>query len=328
MPLSSPTLPIAIIGAGMAGLAAADYLVSHGRKAVLFDKGRGPGGRMSTRRMTDANGVERQFDHGAQYFTARDPHFIAQTEKWAAANIVARWPAASADAWTGVPAMNAPIKAMASAHIVHWARRIAALAKRNDGWCLTAENGAENGEEFGPYSAVIIAVPAEQVAQLSAAHHPDFTARAKAIQSAPCWTVMLGFAAPLPTNAVAIKDFGPIGWAARNNAKPGRHRHENWVIQASASWSKAHLEDDKDTIIAPLSMALADALGLADMAAPEIAAAHRWRYAMVPVIARTNSPFAWDDSLNLGMCGDWLAGPRIENAWLSGHLLAKQIISI
>lgn len=306
----------------MAGLAAADYVVSHGREAVLFDKGRGPGGRMSTRRMTDANGTERQFDHGAQYFTARDPHFIAQTEKWAAANIVARWPAASADAWTGVPAMNASIKAMASAHIVHWATRIAALVQGEDGWRLTSEAG----EEYGPYSAVIIAVPAEQVAQLTAAHQPDFAAQASVIESAPCWTMMLGFADTLPTNAITIKDYGPIGWAARNNAKPDRPDIENWVIQASASWSKAHLEDDKDTIIAPLSTALAAALSLDDMPEPILAAAHRWRYAMVPKTSCTDNPFAWDDGLRLGMCGDWLAGPRIENAWLSGHFLGKHVI--
>lgn len=323
MPISSSSLPIAIIGAGMAGLAAADYVVSQGKEAVLFDKGRGPGGRMSTRRMTDANGTERHFDHGAQYFTARDPHFIAQTQKWAAAQVVARWPEASADAWTGIPAMNAPIKAMASAHIVHWATRIAALVQGEDGWRLTSEAGGE----YGPYSAVIIAVPAEQVAQLTAAHQPDFAARASAIESAPCWTVMLGFADTLPTDIISVRGHGPIGWAARNSAKPDRPAHENWVIQASAAWSKTHLEEEKEAIIAPLSAALAEALDITDMAEPILAAAHRWRYAMVPKTDRTDSPFAWDDGLRLGMCGDWLSGPRIENAWLSGHLLGQHIIN-
>ena len=328
MPSSLSSLPIAIIGAGMAGLAAADYLFSHGRQAVLFDKGRGPGGRMSTRRMTDAKGVERQFDHGAQYFTARDPRFIEQNEIWAAQKIVAPWPEASAQAWTGLPAMNAPIKAMASAHMVHWATRITALAQDDDGWRLASEAG----DEYGPYEAVFIAVPAEQVAQLTAAHQADFAMRASAIESAPCWTVMLGFADPLPTSTITISGHAPIGWAARNNAKPGRQKLENWVIQASAGWSKTHLEEEKEAIITPLSAALADALGIDDMPEPVLAAAHRWRYAQVPKVmatkaAGTDIPFAWDDSLKLGMCGDWLSGPRIENAWLSGHLLGQHVIS-
>ena len=41
---------IAIVGAGISGLMAATYLAEKGKAPVLFDKGRGPGGRMSTRR--------------------------------------------------------------------------------------------------------------------------------------------------------------------------------------------------------------------------------------------------------------------------------------
>jgi predicted NAD/FAD-dependent oxidoreductase len=62
-------MDFAIIGAGMAGLACADALKEAGHNVALFDKGRGPGGRMSTRRMETPLG-EVAFDHGAQYFTA------------------------------------------------------------------------------------------------------------------------------------------------------------------------------------------------------------------------------------------------------------------
>jgi renalase len=61
---------VGIIGAGVAGLTIAVYLTEAGHRAVVFDKGRGVGGRTSTRR---AEGVT--FDHGAQYFTVRDPRF-------------------------------------------------------------------------------------------------------------------------------------------------------------------------------------------------------------------------------------------------------------
>ena len=46
----------AVIGAGMAGMACAEVLVQAGWAVDLFDKGRGPGGRMSTRRITTAAG--------------------------------------------------------------------------------------------------------------------------------------------------------------------------------------------------------------------------------------------------------------------------------
>lgn len=61
---------IAIVGAGTAGLAAAQRLRKPDLVITLFDKSRGLGGRMATRRIEDL-----QFDHGAQYFTAKGPRF-------------------------------------------------------------------------------------------------------------------------------------------------------------------------------------------------------------------------------------------------------------
>ena len=78
---------VAVIGAGLAGLHAARRLHDAGAEVRVFDKARGSGGRMSTRR-TDFGA----FDHGAQYFTARDPRFRAQVEKWVASGAAAPWP--------------------------------------------------------------------------------------------------------------------------------------------------------------------------------------------------------------------------------------------
>src|SRR3982751_5969019 len=64
------TVPIAIIGTGIAGLSAAQALQAAGHSVHLFDKSRGSGGRMSSKR-SDAGAL----DMGAQYFTARDRRF-------------------------------------------------------------------------------------------------------------------------------------------------------------------------------------------------------------------------------------------------------------
>ena len=84
---------ILVIGGGMAGLAAARALHEGGARVIVIDKGRGPGGRMATRRVEVA-GHQVSFDHGAQYFTARDPAFRAVVAGWEAAGVAARWPAA------------------------------------------------------------------------------------------------------------------------------------------------------------------------------------------------------------------------------------------
>ena len=68
---------VAIVGGGIAGLTAARKLSRDGQSVQVFDKGRGAGGRASTRR----EGL-RQFDHGAQYCTAKEERFQRQVDSW------------------------------------------------------------------------------------------------------------------------------------------------------------------------------------------------------------------------------------------------------
>ena len=77
---------ICIVGAGIAGLTAADTLRSAGWAVTVVDKGRGVGGRMATRRIDSSS-----FDHGAQFFTARDERFKARVHAWEAAGIAQNW---------------------------------------------------------------------------------------------------------------------------------------------------------------------------------------------------------------------------------------------
>ena len=299
----------------MAGLACADALVAKGKAVRLFDKGRGAGGRMSTRRVATAAG-DASFDHGAQYFTARDAGFAALVSQWEKHEIAARWPAAGPEAWVGTPAMNAPIKAMAAHHIIAWGVRIDGINPSDDGWMLSADGAA-----FGLFEAVVLAIPAEQVPALIADHAPDFAALATATPAAPCWTVMLAFDAPVDCVSDTIKDAGAIGWAARNSAKPGRTGPESWVIQGSPDWSAEHLEDEPEAVIGALTLAFAAHYGQ-PLPAPLSATAHRWRYARS---GAAGWAALWDETKRLGVCGDWLIGPRVECAWVSGTALGDLI---
>ena len=301
---------IAIVGAGIAGLACADALRAAGAAVTLFDKGRAPGGRMATRRVaTDAG--EASFDHGAQYFTARDPCFREQVDRWQAAGLAAPWPAAGADAWVGTPSMAAPVRAMGKAHDVRFPVQIDHVEREGAGWRL-------KGERF---DALVVALPAEQAGPLIRPVQPRFAERAAQTPAAPCWTVMAAFGERLPAPDI-LRESGPIGWAARNSAKPGRTGPEAWVVQAGPDWSRVNMEREPTEIVPLLLKALADRLG--KTLPPCLSATvHRWRYARA---GAEGSGALWDAELRLGLCGDWLLGPRVEAAWLSGRRLAAAII--
>ena len=158
---------------------------------------------------------------------------------------------------------------------------------------------------------------------IAAQHVPDFASLTNAAISAPCWTVMLAFDAPMQHAPDILTDpCEPVGRAARNRAKPGRTGPEAWVVQASPAWSTAHLEDDSGVVIETMMAAFSAAIG-GDLPGPLSATAHRWRYAHS---ASADFHFLWDRGRRIGVCGDWLARPRVEAAWLSGYRLAGAIV--
>lgn len=307
---------IAIVGAGLSGLACATQLTGSGREVRLFDKARGPGGRMSTRRVETPLGVV-AFDHGAQYFTARGDSFKAQVQAWSEAGLAAPWPSAGPEAWVGVPGMNAPVKAMAEGQVVAWSTLVEALEPDGAAWRLRTAEGLSD-----PFDAVILALPAEQAAALLAPHDAALAARAAASSTAPCWTVMAAFEARLDLEGDIVREEGLLGWAARNASKPGRQGPEAWVVQATPDWSREHLEAPAETVIETLLGALARHVG-APLPAPLSVQAHRWRYAR----SSAGEDLAlWSPERRLGCCGDWLSGPRVECAWDSGEALAAAMI--
>ena len=308
---------VAIVGAGISGLSCAAELQAAGYDVTLFDKGRGPGGRMSSRRFSTPLG-EAVADHGAQYFTARDPAFLTQVQEWESAGIVAPWPDISEDAWVGVPTMNQIVRHMAATLNVHWNMRITTASQTHNGWTLSGEDQQVDGH----YDMLVLAIPSEQAVTLLAQHDFGMAREAMLARFQPCWTAIFAFDSPLPTDASHIRDGHVIGWASRETNKPGRTGLERWVVQASASWSADCLEEPAEDVADALLTALAKELHLPPLE-PIAQSTHRWRFAMSTGLG-TGS--LWNSHISLGVCGDWLLGPRIECGWLSGRHLSGKIL--
>ncbi|MEI8030476.1 MAG: FAD-dependent oxidoreductase [Comamonadaceae bacterium] len=340
---------IAIIGAGMAGIACARTLVQAGHRVSVFEKSRGFGGRMATRQ--SAFGT---FDHGAQYFTARDPRFVRALQTvpglckpWSANTVrvldehgqiaAASLPALEAH-WVPVPAMNALVGRWAQplmvAHQVELETRVTRLdrdALNPHLWQLHTQGVAGAQHVYSGFDAVLLAIPAEQARLLlNTSQKADHLAQQlDMVQVAPCWTLMLAFPQAMQPG---LSTLGPqwnaarsthhrIAWLARESSKPGRGAVERWTVQASAAWSQEHLEDDAKRVQAKLLKAFSEVTGI--RAEPAHVDTRRWRY------AQTTQPLGrshlWDASTGLGVCGDWCLGHRVEDAFISGLELALTV---
>jgi len=307
------TRNIAVIGAGMAGLTAATALKAAGHDVTVFDKARGPGGRMSTRRHETSAGPL-AFDHGAPAFSTLGADFQAQVEAWILAGLVEPWRAGGEALYVGVPGMNAPLKAMATELDARWSVTVTGLTPAGSGWGLAGAEGT------GPFEAIILAIPAEQASGLLDAVDADLAARARACVSTPCWSLMLAFDGPVESAGAVVLGEGGAAWAGRQSSKPGRPEPEAWVVQASPEWSSVHLELAPDQAAALMFEQFQAAVG-SPLPGVVSSAAHRWRYARA---GASEGPVAvWLPDLSLGVCGDWLGGSSVEGAWRSGRAVSE-----
>ncbi|NGM19065.1 NAD(P)-binding protein [Roseomonas stagni] len=317
---------IAIVGAGLAGMACAKSLEAHGARVRLFEKSRRPGGRLATRRV-EVEGVTHAFDHGAQYLTARGAHFAAVLDVTRAMP----WPDDSRK--VGRPNMATIGRGLADGLDIAVNRQVVEITGSPGAWMLRHHDGTlitpgaplPEGppEEDGPFDAIALTVPSPQAVPLLAGPAPHLAHVLEGVVMAPCWTVMLAFPTRIPLPDTLRLTGGPIAWAARDSSKPGRvAEQENWVVQASADWSRDHLERRPAEVAQLLHDALEKLVGQ-PLPPTLVKLAHRWRYALVE--KPLGAPCLWDPTLGLGAGGDWAIDARAEAAVDSGIALAAAI---
>ncbi|MCL7928562.1 NAD(P)/FAD-dependent oxidoreductase [Halomonas llamarensis] len=336
---------IAVIGAGLAGLACSNVLTQAGHRVALFDKARGPGGRMSSKRRPEAT-----VDLGAQAFTVRDDDFAAEVERWRAAGCVAEWPnslyQANPSGWqthhdgqtryTGAPRMSAITRHLAETltpqgATFYTSTRITALTNTAAGWELTCENG----DVVGPYTQVVITAPPPQAESLVQPLDNTLFSLCKRLPQQSCWAGWVVFETPLPALPGVASDWQmaraqhpALRLIARNRTKPGREAEpESVSLIAQLDWSKAHLEDENDAVAQQLFDALKSVFP-APLTFPKVTdiGAHRWRYSQPAEDADMPAEGFAIGRDGLALCGDSLRGGRVEDAWLSGYRLAQALL--
>jgi renalase len=334
---------IAVIGAGMAGIACARTLMQAGHAVQVFEKSRGAGGRMSTRRTEFGS-----FDHGAQYFTVRDARFQQALDTspslfqpWrantiqvqdGAGRVVAAARPQQQERYVATPGMNALVRHWAEPTQLHLETLVTRLEPdRLDPqlWQLQTTGPDDSSRVHAGFDAVLLALPSAQALALLRAcgQLPHVQEQLGQVEVAPCWTLMLAFAQAVGGSAfgphwqVARSDHHRVAWLAREGSKPAREAIERWTVQASPEWSLRHLEDDAERVKAKLLRAFTEVTGI--RTAPTLAQAHCWRYAQT--LKPLGRSHVWDASRRLGLCGDWCLGRRVEDAFVSGLELALAV---
>ena len=324
-------MKIAIIGAGISGLTTAINLDKN-YEITLFEKSRGAGGRICTRYTDSYN-----FDHGAQFFTARSPEFKEFLKPLINSGVIDNWKARLIEVrdnviinrqqwnndlphYVGVPSMSSIGKYLSKNLNIKLNTEVS-IQKSLEGWKVVDSDG----EVFGHYDWVISSIPAEQSLQLL----PDYFFHHDALKQKKmlgCYSLMLGFDEALDLDWDAAQLTGTdISWIAVNSSKPGRPDDYSLLVHSTNEWAEEHLDDDVDAVKAYLCSQVAEIIGQNVYSAHHIDL-HRWRYANIP--KQDNNTLFIDSESKLAACGDWCKKGRIEEAFRSGFDLAKEMNNI
>lgn len=324
---------IAIVGSGLAGLTAAVLLGDRNRAVTVFEKSRGPGGRMAAKRAPGGSA-----DIGAQYFTARSPAFLRFLTQHAGEASFGVWQGRfgyqhSDGEWgsfpdekryVGTPRMTAITRGLASTVEVKAQTRVEHLIRQGEEWTLRDTEG----ESYGPYDAVIVTAPPAQAQELFRNSQlqslgEELNEPVRHIQ--PCWAAAVYFSEPLeqPYEGMRCQD-DVLYWIANNSSKPGREdQGQWWVLHANPEWSRRHQDSSPGQVADEMVAAFQRVTGC--IKAPDDVVSHRWLYAKSS--ARDIPGFRWFDDHRIGLAGDWLSGGRVEGAFESAQGLVDKILS-
>lgn len=331
-----------VIGAGVAGLSCASALSRAGHRVLVLDKARGVGGRCATDRVDG-----QPIDFGPVFLHGSDPDFIELLHSIPSITLLEDWPRrrrgsgkpcqhdaflpterrfAIAEGLTAFP------KYLAEGLEVRLGAHVTDVSTADRSFTVTLDGG-----ESLQAPSLILAMPVEQMLSFVwplTKHSEELEAVAMLLDmvpSLPCLTVMAGYGLDAPEPAWDV--FYPetsdgLMLICHDSAKRVEPKHRALVLQASARWSRVHLDDPPQGWSTSL---LSEAAGLmgAWVAEPAWTRPHRWRYSRVDLGNELTGPVrvGLPSGASLGLTGDVFApGGGIEAAFGAGRALARRLL--
>ena len=320
---------IAVIGAGLAGITFASIMKDK-FNVKIFEKSRGIGGRMSTRKETPFI-----FDHGTQFFKIKTTECKEFFSQLFTQEIIQPWSfklayfegnhlreikiIKNADKfYVGVPNMDSILKYISRDCNVILNTKIEKIKRKNEKWELYDQNK----QSCGIYDWVILTLPAEQSLDLIS-HKTSFYPYVKKIKMKGCYSLMVGMNKSLQLGFdAAFIENKDIAWLALNNSKPSRTKNHCLLVNSSYDYATKNIDTPKDKVLEHLLNISCNLINY-DLFKSSFIKIHQWRYVEAECSPKEN--YFIDYENKIAVCGDWLINSRVEGAFLSANELSKEI---
>lgn len=341
---------VIVVGAGLAGITAAQHLSQAGYGVLVLDKSRGLGGRVATRRVGDV-----VLDHGCRYVPFSSglawlPDLLNQgiVQSWqpeaftlGADNQLVPQPLEEAY-YVAPQGMTAIAKTLAQGLSVQRQCQVSQVLPTAAGWTIMATT-VDGTTQTWESKALVLAIPAAQIPPLLSESIQnnlalaELSAAAAAVVFDPVITVMAGYPAehaiapPQTTSTPAGwmiegHNHPALRWLALDSGKRPNPPYPTVVLHSSAAFAAEQFEAKDLSAVGQNLLTQAAAALQCDVTTPDWMQVHRWRYGFVQK-AYPAKVWATETVPTLAGCGDWCGGRDVEAASLSGAEAAIYITS-
>ena len=316
-----------VIGSGISGATIAN-LLNKKFQVNLYDKGRGPGGRASFKRVKGQIG----FDHGTQYFSPKTIEFKKFTNRLIKIKILKKWSGNHIFLNSkkkenkkhikiiGKKGNNDICKFLLKKVKCFYQSEVKKIYYKNKLWFLLFTDG-----KIRTYKGVILTCPFPQLKKLSEKFINNTFIKRKLKMDANI-TVMIAIKKNKKSPSSFLFDDPVLGWAGNENTKKRfKSKYDLWTLQSTFKWANKNIDKNRKNLKKNSKILIDKFFKLTKIERTKaiFSINHGWKY------SSNSKPFKirsyWDPQKKLGVCADWFIGPRLESGWLSAHDLFKKI---
>jgi len=316
-----------VIGSGISGATIAN-LLNRKFQVNLYDKGRGPGGRASFKRIKGQIG----FDHGTQYFSPKTIEFKKFTNRLIKIKILKKWSGNHIYLNSkkkenkkhikiiGKKGNNDICKFLLKKVKCFYQSEVKKIYYKNKLWFLLFTDG-----KIRTYKGVILTCPFPQLKKLSEKFINNTFIKRKLKMDANI-TVMIAIKKNKKSPSSFLFDDPVLGWAGNENTKKRfKSKYDLWTLQSTFKWANKNIDKNKKNLKKNSKILIDKFFKLTKIKKTKVIYSinHGWKYSSNSKPLKIRS--YWDPQKKIGVCADWFIGPRLESGWISAHDLFKKI---
>ena len=316
-----------VIGSGISGATIAN-LLNKKFQVNLYDKGRGPGGRASFKRIKGQIG----FDHGTQYFSPKTIEFKKFANRLIKIKILKKWSGNHIFLNSkkkenkkhikiiGKKGNNDICKFLLKKVKCFYQSEVKKIYYKNKLWFLLFTDG-----KIRTYKGVILTCPFPQLKKLSEKFINNTFINKKLKMDANV-TVMIAIKKNKKSPSSFLFDDPVLGWAGNENTKKRfKSKYDLWTLQSTFKWANKNIDKNKKNLKKNSKILIDKFFKLSKIKKTKVIYSinHGWKYSSNSKPLKIRS--YWDPQKKIGVCADWFIGPRLESGWISAHDLFKKI---